>query len=91
MQKNVILRIVVVALMLYALAALGSVRRDLLRTERLAEALEEQRLSLAEENQALTEKLDRGWTPEEMRRLAWERLGLVQPGDRLFYFTEPEE
>ena len=27
-------------------------------------------------------------SPEEMRRLAWDRLGLVMPGERLFYFIE---
>ena len=90
MQKNIILRFVVVALMLYALVSLASVRLDLRRTEQLAAALQEQQAQLAAENRSLTEKLSKARDPEEMRRLAWSRLGLVQPGDKLFYFVQAE-
>ena len=91
MQKNIILRFVVVALMLYALVSLASVRMDLLRTERLAAELEQRQAQLMAENRRLTEQLSNTRDPEEMRRLAWTRLGLVLPGDKVFYFVEPEE
>lgn len=84
------MRIVVVALMLYALVSFGSVRGDLRRTEELAAELEQRQAQLQAENEALREKLINGRSDEEMRRLAWERLGLVGPGDKVFYFTHTE-
>lgn len=91
MQKNIILRIVVVALMLYALLSLVSVRGDLRRTERLADRLGQEYDQLLEENIWLTERLSSARSPEEMRSLAWQRLGLVMPGDKVFYFVQPGE
>ena len=90
MPRNIILRIVVVALMLYSLVSLASVRRDLRRTERLAEELGLEHARLSVENAWLTERLSTPRTQEEMRLLAWERLGLVLPGDKVFYFTEAQ-
>ena len=90
MQKNIILRFVVVALMLYALISLTSVRMDLLRTERMAAELEARQAQLLAENRRLTEQLSNTRDPEEMRRLAWTRLGLVLPGDKVFYFVEAQ-
>ncbi len=88
MQRDLIMRIVVVALMLYALVSLASVRGDLRRTERLAAELEETYAQLQEESRELTERLAAARSPEEMRALAWQRLGLVLPGEKVFYFTE---
>ncbi len=90
MPKNLILRIVVVALMLYALISLGGLRGDLRRTEQLAGQLEAEKELLAAENARLEASLNEAKDPEEMRRLAWERLGLVLPGEKIFYFTAPE-
>ena len=89
MHKNIILRIVVVALMLYSLLSLASVRGDLRRTERLADTLGQEYDQLLEENIWLTERLSSARSPEEMRELAWQRLGLVMPGDKVFYFAQP--
>lgn len=92
MQKNILLRIALVALMLYALLCLVSVREDLRRTEDLAQELRARVEQLDAENRDLRAKLSAGYSPEELRRLAWERLGLVLPGDKIFYFsfTAPE-
>ena len=37
------------------------------------------------------EKLEAGLSDEELERLARERLGLVKPGDKIFYFTTDRE
>lgn len=87
MQKDVILRIVVTALMLYGLFSLASVRGELRRTERLAQELEARYTVLEEEKSELETRLEAVKSPEEMERLARQRLGLVFPGDRLFYFV----
>lgn len=90
MQRNIIMRIVVMALMLYALVSLATVRGDLRRTESLAEALEVEHAQLLTENTWLTQRLSTERSPEEMRLLAWERLGLVLPGDKVFHFVGGE-
>ena len=43
------------------------------------------------DNAALREKLEAGLSDEELERLARERLGLVKPGDKIFYFTTDRE
>ena len=44
-----------------------------------------------EAREALREKLEAGLSDEELERLARERLGLVKPGDKIFYFTTDRE
>ena len=87
MQKDIILRIVVTALMLYGLCSLASVRGELRRTEQLAQELEARYTALEAEKDELEARLEAAKSPEEMERLARRRLGLVFPGDRLFYFV----
>ena len=43
------------------------------------------------DNAALREKLEAGLSDAELERLARERLGLVKPGDKIFYFTTDRE
>lgn len=86
MQKNIIIRIVLVVLMLYALSSFAAARGDLRRTESLTEEFRAEYVRLCAENAELQEKLAEGRSDEEMRRLAWERLGLVMPEDKIFYF-----
>ena len=90
MQKNSLMRIVSMALLLYALFSFLSVRSDLRRTEALAEAFQGEVEQLQKENVQLQDRLSSGWSDEELRRLAWERLALVMPGEKLFYFIEAE-
>lgn len=90
MQKNSLMRIVSVALLLYALFSFLSVRSDLRRTEMLAEEFRAEVEQLQKENDQLQGRIDSGWSDEELRRLAWERLALVLPGEKLFYFIEAE-
>lgn len=84
--RETLTRIVLVALLLYSLAGLFAVGRDLRRAERLAQQLRQQ----TEEQQALKQDLEhelaQGQSPEELRQMARERLGLVLPGEKLFYF-----
>ena len=39
----------------------------------------------------LEEKIAQGQSPEEMQQLARDRLGLVLPGEKLFYFSTDRE
>lgn len=91
MQRNILLRIVVVALLLYALANFAAVRGDLRRTEKLAEDYGAQVQRLRGENETLRLKLEQGMSDEEYIQLARERLGLVMPGEKIFYFIGPSD
>ena len=91
LHRNLIMRIVAVGLLLYALLRLVSVYGQWQVTEREAAGLETELAQLSEERKELEAKLDPAARESEMRRLAWERLGMVMPGEKIFYFVEEEE
>ena len=84
MQSRIsLLRIAALALLVYALALFTSAVRDVsYARQRLASQEAAQR-----ENLELKEKLEAVESGEGMEALARERLGLVMPGERIFYFT----
>ena len=84
--RETLVRIVLLALLLYSLASLLTVSRELNQAELLKRQLRQQteiQLSLKRD---LERKLAQGQSPEELQELARERLGLVLPGEKLFYF-----
>ena len=88
--RDRILRAAVVALLLYAMGCLAGQYRLLCRTEMLAAALAQRNEELAARREELTQLLERPPDEWEMRRLAWERLGMVAPGEKVIYFTPTE-
>ncbi len=84
--RETLARIVLVALLLYSLASLVTVGRELRQGELLRQQLLQQMESQQALKQDLEHKLAQGQSPEELRQLARERLGLVLPGEKLFYF-----
>ena len=90
-NRETIVRIVLVALMIYALFSFASARRELVQTRQTVLRLEEEYESLTEENRQLEQRLASGSDDETMEALAWERLGLVMPGETVFYFTTDRE
>lgn len=84
--RETLTRIVLVVLLLYSLASLLSVGRELRQAELLRQQLLQQTESQQALQQDLEHKLAQGKSPEELQQLARERLGLVLPGEKLFYF-----
>ena len=84
--RETLTRIVLVALLLYSLASLVTVGRELRQGELLRQHLMQQTESQQALKQDLEHKLAQGQSPEELQQLARERLGLVLPGEKLFYF-----
>ena len=84
--RETLTRIVLVVLLLYSLASLLSVGRELRQAELLRQQLLQQTESQQALQQDLENKLAQGQSPEELQQLARERLGLVLPGEKLFYF-----
>ncbi len=88
--RDRILRAVVAALLVYAIVALAGQYRLLCRTETLTRELSRRHEELSARREELTQLLDRPPDEREMRRLAWERLGMVAPGEKVFYFAQTE-
>lgn len=84
--RETLTRIVLVALLLYSLASLLTVGRELRQAELLRQQLLQQTESQQALKQDLEHKLAQEQSPEELQQLARERLGLVLPGEKLFYF-----
>jgi len=87
-ERNLIMRLVVLAALLYSLTSLSTARRELLRQEAETQALRREKQTLLLERQELERRLDAVGNAEEMRRLAWERLHMVMPGETVFYFSD---
>lgn len=83
-DRALILRIVALALLLYGLGSLTAVRRELRAAQDTVEALRQQREMLVAQQEALNQALADRDSPEELERLARERLGMVRPGERIF-------
>ena len=84
--RETLVRIVLVALLLYAAACLLASRRELYAAGREEQALSARLEAIEQENLAVGRHLTEGWSEEELEALARERLGLVLPGDRVFRF-----
>ena len=89
-ERNLIMRLVALALLLYALGSFVAARRELARQQADTRALEGRRQELLAEHRELEERLAAANDADEMRRLAWERLRMVMPGETVFCFNEPE-
>ena len=87
-NRSVILRIVVLALLLYALASLFSRRQELREAEDRVLLMEQELRELERRNRELEARLAGEGREEELRRLARERLGMVMPGEIIFYFSD---
>ena len=91
-SKETLLRIVLLTLLIYASVSIAAVGREL----QTANAMESRLLTELDEqeevNAALRQKIAGELNDEEIERLARERLGLVKPGEIIFYFcTDREE
>lgn len=89
--KERILRIVAVALLAYSLWSFVSVQLELRRAARLSEELDARLAELQDENDELNEKLAHSRDDASIERIARERLGLVMPGEIVFYFISDRE
>ena len=84
---SVLLRIVALSLLLYSLWLFASSMEELRQRESMAEEKKALLSALQEEKAELEEKISAVESGSGMEALARERLGLVMPGERIFYFT----
>lgn len=79
---------VAVALLIYSMCSLAAASLKLSSAEKQLAALEGEYLLLVSEQETLKARLESELTDSELERLARERLGLVMPGEKIFYFSE---
>ncbi len=89
-ERNLIMRLVILALMLYSLGSFFSAGRELARQRADTRALEARRQERQAERQELGAQSAASDDADVMRRLAWERLRMVMPGETVFCFTKSE-
>lgn len=90
-SKESIIRIVLLSLLLYAATSLASSGREAKRAEAVKAELSARLTAIEEENLRLLQELEDTMGEEELAQLARERLGLVMPGEKIFYFTTDRE
>lgn len=90
-ERRLLSRLVTTALLLYALTHFVSAQLRLAETERLAAEWEAQRSALEAEHASLSLRLSEGEDPRALEQRAREELGLVRPGEIVFYFTDGEK
>ncbi len=90
-SRETLVRIILVALLLYSLTGFITVGRELRHSELMAAQMRQQAEELRLLKADLEEKIAQGQSPEEMQQLARDRLGLVLPGEKLFYFSTDRE
>ncbi len=79
---------VAVALLVYSMCSLTAASLKLASEEEKLAALTEEYSLLVTERETLSARLESELTDADMERLARERLGLVMPGEKIFYFSE---
>lgn len=89
-QKNLI-RIILLSLIFYAALSLFSASHELRQARALEARLASSLQALEEENLLLQQELEKEMSDEELAQLARQRLGLVLPGEKIFYFTTDRE
>lgn len=90
-SKETLIRIVLLSLLLYAAGCLAAVGRNLQRADALERALVSELETIEKDNLARSSKLEDGWNDEDWEELAWRRLGLVRPDEKLFLFPQAGE
>ena len=90
-SKESIIRIVLLSLLLYAATSLASSGREAHRAEAVKAELSARLAALEAENLQMLQELEDDMSEEELAQLARERLGLVMPGEKIFYFTTDRE
>lgn len=79
--------ILILVLMILGAVTLIHAKNELRDLQTQTETLQQEVTKTVEENAALTYKIEHSDDPEMMEQAAREELGLVKPGDKVFYDT----
>lgn len=86
-KAGLLTKIVVLALLIYLATTLLELQGQIKATRAQRDALNQQVEDLSRRNQQLSDAVDNSDDPLRMQEAARDRLGLVEPGEKVFVFT----
>lgn len=84
-KAGIITKIVIVALLVYAAVSLVTVRSRTAALNAQTEQLQQQVTDLTQSNAELEYKIEHSEDPDTIEEIARDKLGLVKPGEKIFY------
>lgn len=84
-KTSLIIRIVIVALVLYAGISLVNLKAQTIKAEKQTGELQEQVDNAVQENEELQYAIDHSTDPDVIEDVARNDIGLVKPGEKIFY------
>lgn len=84
-RASIFTKLVISALVVYAVVSLVQLQRRIDAAERSRDALEQQVLEMQAENEAIAYKVGHSDDRETLEDIARSKLGLVLPGEIVFY------
>ena len=91
-DRQFISRFIVVVILLYSIFSFTRARLELAEMQRREISLTAETAELSREHDELQARLESESSDEYIEQLARQRLGLVMPGEKVFYFyTDREE
>lgn len=85
-NREVLLRLLAVSLLLYMFVSFGAARMRLNAARGEEQSLNSACAALREENAELQRQIDAAGDDAALEAMARDRLGLVMPGERVYYF-----
>lgn len=86
-KAGIFTTLVIAALMLYAVISLVMVHRQTQQLQDRAAALQQQVSDMTQSNAELQYQIDHSEDDDMIESVAREKLGLVKPGEKIFYDT----
>lgn len=86
-KAGIITKLVIAALLVYAVVSLASVRSKTAALDVQAAQLQQQVTNMTQSNAELEYKIKHSEDPDTLEEIAREKLGLVKPGEKIFYDT----
>ena len=84
-RASILTKIVIIALIIYAAVSLSNIRKDIARAEEQKAELQAQVDTVLQENAELEYNIAHASDPETIAEIARTKLGLVMPGEKIFY------
>ncbi len=84
-RANIFTKLVIAALTLYAVVSIVTVRAQVAETERKRDELAGRVTEMTQDNAQLQYSIEHGADDEAIEDIARDKLGLVMPGEKIFY------
>ncbi len=86
-RAGIITKLVIAALVIYAIASLAVVRSKTAALNAQGEQLQQQVSELTQQNAALEYQIEHSDDADTAEEIVRDKLGLVKPGEKIFYDT----